>query len=336
MKRTHSFKTLILVAVLSLVLAACAPADLDITPTPTPTVAPTATPPPTPTPVLPSPTPNAEESAAIAAAGLSPEDTVNLMVASVPDTISGGAIQWQQDMEEGVSNVRGTSNGFGRKIALTERGGGSASLTFAVFDTPEDAQAHFDRLAEIRNNTAQGRPNEVFPGPNAFGSGTYGSYGLVLQENVYVEVSVEVFSSTSGNPVPALMRSALEISETGIALAAEGPQDMDPVLAAVLGAMPATVSGGNFDWEQGDTTPVLVDNGEAVEVQYTAGTSSMTVFVGHFEIPSAAILTYEDIYSRGTAGSILGTTVILINGDEPQITALTEILTAVESGLAES
>jgi hypothetical protein len=123
MKRTHSFKTLILVAVLSLVLAACAPADLDITPTPTPTVAPTATPPPTPTPVLPSPTPNAEEAAASAAAGLSPEDTVNLMVASVPDTISGGAIQWQQDMEEGVSNVRGTSNGFGRKIALTERGG---------------------------------------------------------------------------------------------------------------------------------------------------------------------------------------------------------------------
>ena len=183
--------------VLMLVLVACAPSDLDITPTATATLVPTATPSPTPLPEnFVDPT-------------LANQVIVEGIIAELPGSIPAGAVQWRRDLtrgEDGIEALLRAENGFGSKVFYSEQTGGQMNLTFAVFDTVEDAAAHYTFIQGIRQPLEIGDANDLFPTPNIFGSGLYGSVAIFQIETVFIEVNIESFSSTQDNPLVSLAR----------------------------------------------------------------------------------------------------------------------------------
>lgn len=311
-------------------VAACAPANLDITPSPVPTDTPTETPRPTITPTVEfTPTPDVE-AVDVEISGVSNEEFVNLIVAGMPTRVSGGAVQWLYDQTRDPETVRNVQDGTARKVFLTDPTGGQANLTFGVFDSPEAAMAHYERIAPLRNNIANGAPRENFPMPNAFGQGTYGSYAILQLDNLFLEISVEAFSSTSGDPLPGLVRSALAIVEEGIALAAEGPIELDPLILSLAEALPDPLQ----DWERGETIPVLVENGEAIEIVYQKGTQTINVYLGKFSTPSNAYSAYGNLISRGTVAVQVNEVVIAVRGGDISLSLLSDVIQAIEPVLA--
>lgn len=200
------YRMVILGLLLIVAVAACAPANLDITPSPMPTEVPTAT-----------PTPDAatmEEASAN-------ESIVDEIIAVMPATIAGGAVQWRYDTSRDIETVRNVEGGIAKKVYLNEAGGGQANLTFGAFESTEAAVAHYDRIAGLRAVLEQGETLDNFPLPNLFGSGLYGSNAIFQIDNVFLEVSVEAFSSTAGNPLPALSRGALGVMSDGLGIEIE-------------------------------------------------------------------------------------------------------------------
>lgn len=185
----------------TMALAACAPENLDITPTPTAT----NTPVPTPT-RAPTNTPDPNASAAGAEATEEPpvvegsRATLDTIVAAVPGRINAGAVQWNRSRTETVYEEQ--DGGVTAKLEFTEAGGGLSELTFGVFDTPEAAQAYYDRIRGLRT-LERADVRDDFPEPNAWGRGTYGSDAifLLVEDSIFVRVSVPRFSSTVGDPL---------------------------------------------------------------------------------------------------------------------------------------
>lgn len=193
-------KLKIITIILVGLLVACAPIDLDVTPSVTPSPVPTATQTPTPLP------------ADFVDPNLANEVTLDAIIEQLPASIPAGAVQWRRDLsraEAGVEPVARAENGAGAKIYYTEQTGGQMNLTFAVFDTPEDATAHYEFIRGIRQPLETGDANEDFSSPNIFGSGLYGSVAIFQIENVFIEVNIELFSSTQGNPLVPLSRVVL-------------------------------------------------------------------------------------------------------------------------------
>lgn len=180
--------------------AFCAPDNLDITPSPTLTPAPTATPSPT---ALPE---NFQQEIVVADAQLA------LILDNLPARIPAGAAEWRLDLKrgtDGVDPLRNLTNGVGSKVYYNEQTGGQMNLSFAVFDTPEDALANYQRIKDITSVLANGKEDDSFPTPNIFGSGLYGSVALFQIENYFIEVNIELFSSTQTNPLVSLARATV-------------------------------------------------------------------------------------------------------------------------------
>lgn len=212
-------------------LAACAPEGLDYTPTVTPTLVPSATntrePTNTPAPTnTPQPTvegaeataesaePQPTEDTASAFDTTTPEGLVNAVIASIPNPLGAGTIQWQQTNDEVTGqrvvnpNVQG---GFAGKVFFSERGGGAADVTLAVFEDETAATAYFEGRSTDRR-LENSDPEADLPAPNMFGGGTYGSLGLIQDGNIVLVVSVPRFSSTvRGNPTIPLAEQFLRL-----------------------------------------------------------------------------------------------------------------------------
>ena len=107
---------------------------------------------------------------------------------------------------DGVEPLLRADNGYGSKVFYTEQTGGQMNLTFAVFDSVDDAAAHYAFIQGIRQPLETGDANDTFPEPNIFGSGLYGSVAIFQIETVFIEVNIESFSSTQGNPLVPLSR----------------------------------------------------------------------------------------------------------------------------------
>lgn len=198
--QTHRLRLLVFALIVMVVASACAPEDLDITPSPTFTPEPTATPSPTPLPE------GFEEQVS------STEATLNALIELLPNNLPAGANEWKRDYErgeDGLESLLGISNGMGTRMYYFEQTGGQMSLNFAVFDTPEDALANYERIKGIRSVLETGETNEDFPQPNIFGAGLYGSVALFQIDNYFIEVSIELFSSTQGNPLIPLSRATM-------------------------------------------------------------------------------------------------------------------------------
>lgn len=205
---TRLTKISVMVAVLALLLVACAPDDLDITPSPTPEPTPTQTNTPAPTS---TPDPNAE---AQAGADESEEaesgDLLDQIVSVIPGEIPAGPVNWMPDGDPEFEEVDG-----GRTVHLPyrERGGSLAELTFGVFESPDAAQTFYDAVAGRTRTLENAETRDNLPTPNLFGSGTYGSDAIFLQDNLYVRVSVPQFSSTLGEPLGPLSRQVFGFLE---------------------------------------------------------------------------------------------------------------------------
>lgn len=201
-KTLLQYRTIALLLIV--LLAACAPDDLDITPTPTSTPEPTATPFPTPLPegfIDPS---------------LANQAILDTILENVPARLPAGAVEWRRDITRGIDGfevVPRAINGVGSKVYYTEQTGGQMNLTFAVFDTVEDAAAHYEFIRGIRQPLETGDVDDSFPEPNIFGSGLYGSIAILQIETVFIEVNIELFSSTQGNPLVPLARTTVNFFE---------------------------------------------------------------------------------------------------------------------------
>ncbi len=207
-----------------LILSACAallaPADLDITPSPAPTNTP-----------IPTATPDVTVDVSNASAGAADQAMLDGILAAVPNQIPAGAIIWRRDLRRDMQAVTNIQNGIGMRVFFNEQTGGTSTLTFAVFNTPEDAAVYYEFIQGLRSVLANGRPLENLPQPNLAGSGLYGSNAIFQLDNIFVEVSVELFSSTQGNPIPSLSQQAISIVQTGLSAA--------PVDASAGGEAPA-------------------------------------------------------------------------------------------------
>lgn len=190
-------KLLTLAIIALLIVSACAPVDLDITPSPTPTLEPSPTP--TATPLPEGFVEEVDESEAILAA----------LMEGIPNTVPAGAAQWFRDFTrgtDGIEALRGLTNGVGERIYFSEQTGGKMSLNFAIFDTPEEAFANYERIRGIRPVLATGESDDTFPEPNLFGASNQGSYAIFQIDNYFIEVFIELFASTGQNPLKAVSR----------------------------------------------------------------------------------------------------------------------------------
>ncbi len=204
---TLSSRRLLAIALIALiVLSACRPDDtLDVTPSPTPTPPPTATPSPTPVPEGYQEAVNPNEAA------------LDSLIELLPRVIGAGAVEWKwnysrgEDGVEGLLGMRGTA--AGKRVYYGEQTGGQMSLNFAIFDTAELALANYERILDIRSVLDTGAPRDDFPAPNVFGAGLYGSVAIFQIDNYFIEVNIELFSSTQGNPLVPLSRAAMNFFE---------------------------------------------------------------------------------------------------------------------------
>lgn len=212
----------LLALIAMLVLTACRPEDtLDITPSPTPTPEPTDTPTPTPPP----------------ADFVDPYD-VNLdimerLIELLPDPLPAGEEEWKRNFEvgnEGIKNIRGVRRpAVGREIYYYTQQGSKMSLNFAVFPDAEGAIAELNRKQELRSSLVNLAEDDAFPKPNFIGSGLYGSFGLFQIDNYFIEVFVEIFT-TSTSPMAPLSNEALRFFEryrSDFEAAVTGPEEED-------------------------------------------------------------------------------------------------------------
>ena len=282
-------------------LIGCAPDDLDITPTAT------ATPPPSPTPTAtPLPAnfvdPNAANEAAL-----------SVILENVPPRIPAGAVEWRRDLtrgEDGIEAVPRAENGVGSKVYYTEQTGGQMNLTFGVFNSPDDAMAHYEFIKGIRQPLETGNPNETLPQPNIFGSGLYGSVAIFQIDNVFIEVNIELFSSTQGNPLVPLARETIgyfeEIQPELAGSASAGvnyngtsnlPGDLIEAIIAgvpgeILGDAIWTLDSERFDGIQ--RQPPNFDSGSVIRVFYREQTGgALQVTFGTFDNADDAITQYD-------------------------------------------
>ncbi len=203
--KTQRIRVWVVALIVMLVASACAPDNLDITPSATPTIAPTETPTPTPLP---------EGFEAEVSAN---EAVIEALMELLPNTIPAGAAQWQRDYsrgEDGIASLRGLTNGVGQRMYFSEQTGGQMNISFAVFDTAEDAIANYERIRGIRPVLQTGTSDDAFPEPNLFGASNQGSYGIFQIDNYFIEVFIELFSSTGSNPLKPVSRSAVNFFES--------------------------------------------------------------------------------------------------------------------------
>lgn len=298
-------RLIVLTLIAMFMFVACAPDDLDITPSPTFTPAPSPTP-------LPTATPEG-----FAEAVNENEAVLEALTELLPASIPAGAVQWRLDLtrgEDGVEALSNLTNGVGSKIYFSEQTGGQMSLSFAVFNSADDAFANYERIREIRSVLDTGTPNEDFPDPNIFGAGLYGSVAIFQIDNYFIEVNIELFSSTQGNPLVPLSRATIRFFEENREAFEAGAGEADSgdsadasgaasttVLDAVLEHMPneivtSTQWRRDFTRFDGVETPPNVVNGKAFRVFYTDQTANaFNMTFGEFDSPEDAMAHYEKL-----------------------------------------
>lgn len=124
--------------------------------------------------------------------------------------------QWRRDysrFDEGVGKPRNIQNGRGYRVAYIDQMANNFQMTFAQFDSADDAMAHYLRMKDIREGIEEENSIEDFPQPHVLGRGLYGSVALFAVDEFFVEVLMERAPGTSANPTVAIARKALQLLE---------------------------------------------------------------------------------------------------------------------------
>lgn len=196
---------LILALLAVFALSACRPDDrLDITPSPTPTPEPTATPSPTPAPLD----------------FVDPyevnQDIMAKLIELLPNPLAAGEEEWKRNYQvgdQGIESILGVRRpAVGKSIYYYTQQGSKMALNFVVFPDAEGAIAEFERKRDLRSSLVNLAEDDSFPKPNFIGAGLYGSFGLFQIDNYFIEVFVEIFT-TSTSPLTPLSRATLRFFE---------------------------------------------------------------------------------------------------------------------------
>lgn len=289
-----------------MILSACAPEDKDYTPT---------APPPT---ITPSPTPPPGDATNSGGGDTSSADTkqaqLDAIIASIPVNMPAGAEQWQINTsrgDKGFENPPNVQNGIGRRVYYRTQAASEMQITYAVFDTPELAQAHYERLREVRSTVLRaGTQRDDFPIPNIFGLGTTtGSVALIQDGNYFVEVFIEVYSSVGQNPLVASARQAINVLNAGIAR--YSTPDLKPArIEAVDVVLPVEFTLGDVVWErdasQNYPEPLEVgNNGLSIRGIYNAeGGREATFTYAVFDNADDAAAFYSETSRQNLSASL--------------------------------
>jgi hypothetical protein len=218
---------------------------------------------------------------------------LDAILAAVPNQIPAGAIIWRRNQSQEMQAVTNIQNGVGMKVFFNEQTGGTSTLTFAVFNTPDDAAVYYSFIEGLRTVLENGRPLENLPQPNLAGSGLYGSNAIFQLDNLFVEVSVELFSSTQGNPIPSLSQQAINIVQAGLSAAPADAASAEEAPAEAteeaLGAETASANQAVVESVLGALPPLLQTSVE-------------------WRLDNAAAPEYEAVEGGGTTGSVHYTT----------------------------
>jgi hypothetical protein len=137
------------------------------------------------------------------------------------------------------------------------------------------------------------------------GSGLYGSNAIFQIDNLFVEVSVELFSSTQGNPIPSLSQQAINIVQAGLSAAPAGDSGGEApaetteaasagettsgnqtVVAGILEALPPLLQ-TSVEWRLDSATPPEyedIENGVTGSIHYaTSAPADAFIFVSAFD-----------------------------------------------------
>jgi hypothetical protein len=302
----NCIQKLTLASLCLLALTACgrlglAPADLDMTPSPVPPTEVASTE------MATTPSPTAGDTTSAPAPETSPLDRqLAALRTEIPNELPAGGVIWRRSNDSASGQAEtplpNVTNGMGFKVYYTEQIGGKANLSYAVFDTPEDAAAHYERIKGIRSVLATGQSNATLPQPNLLGSGLYGSVGILQIENVFVEVSIEVFSSTSGNPLFPLSKAAVEIAQRAL-LRAATPETKTARLEALLASLPLELNAAGLTWTRDSRAPLpsdtLLANGRTFITRYTAPDGqTATLTIGTFDKAADRNTAYESLVRK--------------------------------------
>ncbi len=120
--------------------------------------------------------------------------------------------QWRRDysrFDDGVGTPRNIQNGRGFRVAYIDQMANNFQMTFAQFDTADDAIVHYLRMKDIREGIEEENSIEDFPQPHVLGRGLYGSVALFAVDEFFLEVLMERAPGTSANPTVSIARQAL-------------------------------------------------------------------------------------------------------------------------------
>ena len=138
-----------------------------------------------------------------------------MILDSLPNQIITNT-QWRRDFsrfDNGVGTPRNIQNGHGFRVAYIDQMANNFQMTFAQFNTADDAMAHYQKMKDIREGIEEENSIEDFPQPHVMGRGLYGSVALFAIDEFFLEVLMERAPGTSANPTEAIARKALAILE---------------------------------------------------------------------------------------------------------------------------
>ena len=111
------------------------------------------------------------------------------------------------------------------------------------------------------------------------------------RKNYFIEVGIEQFSGTAGNPLPSLSRQAFRIVQDtllGVAAAAEAGEVVDLTLSQLVASLPEQVMVADVAWERGGRSLQNVVDGTAASIPWRAGDLRATLYLALFETEAAA------------------------------------------------
>src|SRR5690606_30269226 len=144
-----------------------------------------------------------------------PRGLLDHLLASMPDTITAGVINWRRDASVDTLIVE-RADGVTGRITYTEAGGGLMEITLGAFESNEAAVGYYQ--TRVRSLEAQSRTQErdIVPTPNAFGSGAYGSALAFVRDDIAVYIGIPRFSSTAGDPLAPMAREMVRILDAAL------------------------------------------------------------------------------------------------------------------------
>ena len=151
-----------------------------------------------------------------AVVGAASQTTMSELIGLLPDSFLTGEEVWTSDISRGkdggVEDVLGIPNSAaGKQVYYRTENGGRMRLTFGVFASQDDAEAHYRRNLGLHSVLFKVESAEDFPKPNGFGSSLYGAVSIFQIDEYFIEIFLEIW--TRGDPLAPLSRETLRFFE---------------------------------------------------------------------------------------------------------------------------